>query len=344
MNPYPPVFEKHPDPVLLSDASAQVVYWNRAARTLLGAPVDVETQVEKERTRKAFDAWFGSLFRECMEAMTCCSRTIVPHHGGSCGPSLHVTVTPIYANGRAEGAWAICRQQNPVVQESGPQGDVSLSKRSACVAHEINNPLSGILLFADLLMKRVGEDAQARADVREIMEQALRCKSIVRNLLGSCRKPAGDKEGFDVNEALHESLQGLKSQVSLGDIRVQCLLQPQIPQLVGDRVQIQQVFTNLLCNAVDALQGKGSIFVTTRYDCDCGGFVITFRDTGPGIRERDKGKIFDCFFTTKPVGSGTGLGLSISREIVQSHGGSVSAENHPDGGANFTVLLPGGQP
>jgi len=113
-----------------------------------------------------------------------------------------------------------------------------------------------------------------------------------------------------------------------------------MPDAIGDMGQLQQVFTNLFINAADAMEGKGRLRVQARYDKERCKFIINVSDTGPGIPEELRGKIFDIFFTTKPVGKGTGLGLSISQNIINLHGGSISFSCPPEGGTTFTIELP----
>jgi signal transduction histidine kinase len=113
-----------------------------------------------------------------------------------------------------------------------------------------------------------------------------------------------------------------------------------MPNFVGDMSQLQQVFTNLLVNASDAMDGKGRLIISAKFEAEREAFVIRVSDTGPGIPENLRDKIFDIFFTTKPVGKGTGLGLSISQNIIKIHGGNLSFECPPEGGTTFIVQIP----
>jgi two-component system NtrC family sensor kinase len=113
-----------------------------------------------------------------------------------------------------------------------------------------------------------------------------------------------------------------------------------MPEMVGDLGQLQQVFTNLFINAADAMKGKGRLDIAAKYDADKNQFAIMVSDSGPGIPKEFQDKIFDMFFTTKPVGRGTGLGLSISQKIINLHGGNILVESPPEGGTRFVVELP----
>ncbi len=113
-----------------------------------------------------------------------------------------------------------------------------------------------------------------------------------------------------------------------------------MPEMIGDLGQLQQVFTNLFVNAADAMKGKGRLDITAKYDTDSNQFIITVSDSGPGIPKEARDKIFDMFFTTKPVGKGTGLGLSISQKIINLHGGNIMLECPAEGGTCFIIELP----
>lgn len=227
-------------------------------------------------------------------------------------------------------------------QESLIQADrnAALGKLSASVAHEINNPLSGILMFAELLQKALGGDPTYKEDLKEIIDQTLRCKSIVRNLLGFSRKSDTGKTPFDLPRAFYQCLDIVLPQAKFQNIEVQCDFQEKMPEMAVDKVQIQQVFTNLVLNAADAIQDNGTITIKARHDNDSDCFFLKFSDTGPGIPEDEIEKIFESFYTTKPIGYGTGLGLSITQDIIHSYGGTIKAKNLSKGGTVFTIRLP----
>jgi len=124
------------------------------------------------------------------------------------------------------------------------------------------------------------------------------------------------------------------------NIEVVMDMEKDMPNLIGDMSQLQQVFTNLMVNAADAMDGKGRLTIRAKFNGDREAFFIRVSDTGPGIPENLRDKIFDIFFTTKPVGKGTGLGLSISQNIIKIHGGNISFECPPEGGTAFIVELP----
>jgi PAS domain S-box-containing protein len=215
----------------------------------------------------------------------------------------------------------------------------SIGRMAAGVAHEINNPLSGILIYAELLQENLKEP-EHMPDVEEIVNQTLRCKKIVSDLLQFSRQSIGKASAFTLDELITTCLDLLVNQAIFHDIQVRKSIQPHMPQMVGDQGQLQQVITNLFINAADAMEGKGSLEIQAEYDPERSVFIIRVADTGPGIPEGIRDQIFDMFFTTKPPGKGTGLGLSISQNIIKLHGGSLSYECPPEGGTIFTIEIP----
>jgi two-component system, NtrC family, sensor kinase len=216
----------------------------------------------------------------------------------------------------------------------------SVGRLAAGVAHEINNPLSGILLYADMLMKELAQNPQWSADLQEIIDQTLRCKEIVTRLLEFSRQSAGQRVAFEVNYIITRSAELLERQSLFHDVEFTIDLQQDIPSMTGDPGQLQQVFTNLIINAGSAMKGKGKIVITSRFDPECEEVSLQFADSGAGIPEDVMSKIFEPFFTTKRPGEGTGLGLSVAYGIIQQHGGTIEAKNSQLGGAIFTITLP----
>ncbi len=208
------------------------------------------------------------------------------------------------------------------------------------VAHEVNNPLAAIVGFTDLLLENPAIPEDAKAELRVILREAQRTRVIVQNLLSFARHMPAQREPVRVNALLQQTLKLRAYDFSNHDVEMAEHYQEDLPLLVGDPHQLQQVFLNILNNAYDAVQevrrpGRIAI-VTGQRD---GQVEINFRDNGPGISHPDR--IFDPFFTTKEVGKGTGLGLSICYGIVRAHQGEIVARNNPDGiGCTLTVRLP----
>jgi signal transduction histidine kinase len=215
---------------------------------------------------------------------------------------------------------------------------VSLGQLAAGAAHEINNPLTGILGYSDLLVDDPALGERQRVIATKIRTLSRRIKTLVTNLLSFARRVPSEKAALDLNlviaSALHLSNLDLRSD----HIEVVTHVAPDLPGVHGDANQILQVFFNLISNAVDALEEVGGGRLTITGSCKDDRILIEFSDTGPGIKSPQQ--VFDPFFTTKPVGKGTGLGLSICYGILQDHGGLIRCFNRPEGGATFMVEFP----
>jgi len=216
----------------------------------------------------------------------------------------------------------------------------SLGRLSAGVAHEINNPLAGILIYAELLQRAMNADDNGREFVDEIITQTLRCQQIVTRLLEFSRQSLGERTPVNVNQIFNRCVDLLRHQVSFHNISITQDLDPHLPQVPGDAGELQQVFTNLLINAADAMEGEGQIVVATRLHLDGRGILITVTDTGCGIPPEVRDQIFEPFFTTKTPGKGTGMGLPIVYGVIRRHGGSIEVDCPPGGGTTFTIRLP----
>jgi len=214
----------------------------------------------------------------------------------------------------------------------------SLGQLAAGAAHEINNPLTAILGYTDLLGDDPGLSERQRTLVGKLREQARRTKTLVNNLLSFARQVPVEKALLDVNGVVASAVQLRTLDLRDKNIRIELQTGSVVPGVRGDPNQLLQVFFNLISNAVDAMEEMGGGVLTVRVSRERANVVIEFSDTGPGIREPHL--VFDPFYTTKPVGKGTGLGLSICYGIVQEHGGRISGFNRPGGGATFRVELP----
>ncbi len=207
------------------------------------------------------------------------------------------------------------------------------------VAHEVNNPLTAVLGFTDLLLENPEVPEKAKKDLAIILQEAQRTKQIVQNLLSFARQRPPQRQPVQVNAIVRRTLALRSYDLANHDIRVVEKMDGALPEVIGDAHQLQQVFLNILNNAYDAVCEAGQpgrIEVETRVAGNCA--EVLFRDNGPGISNPER--IFDPFFTTKEVGKGTGLGLSICYGIVHEHGGEISCQNSPGGGASFSVRLP----
>ena len=216
----------------------------------------------------------------------------------------------------------------------------SLGRLAAGVAHEINNPLAGVLIYADMLLKEIKHKEQWRHDLEEIINQTLRCKQIVSRLLEFSRQSLEERVVFDVNEVIGHCVELLGRQALFHNIEIIQDLDTNLPRILGNPGELEQVFTNLIINAADAMGTKGRLTISSRPAVKADQVILTFTDTGPGIAPAIKDKIFEPFFTTKPPGKGTGLGLSVVYGVVQRHGGNLEVESPSGGGAIFIIKLP----
>ncbi len=209
------------------------------------------------------------------------------------------------------------------------------------VAHEVNNPLTAILGFADLLIENPDTPESARKDLRVILQEAQRTKQIVQNLLSFARQMPPQRKPVQLNGILRRTIQLRAYDFNSHGVEIVEHLDESLPQVVGDSHQLQQVFLNIMNNAYDAVRETGRPARIEIMTASLGNHVeVSFRDNGHGISHPDR--IFDPFFTTKEVGKGTGLGLSICYGIVREHGGEILCHNNSGTqGATFIVRLPG---
>lgn len=218
----------------------------------------------------------------------------------------------------------------------------SLGRMAAGVAHEINNPLTGVVTFAHLLKKRFPPDSTEAEDLDVIIEQSERCSKIIKNLLTFARATPSEKGKVSANEILSRTIFLVQNQAKFHHIKFNISLEDAQFIIVGDASQFQQIFLNMFINAADAMGGRGNITVATRKitENDKPYVEIEFTDEGCGIKEEDMPKLFEPFFTTKPVGKGTGLGLSVSHGIVKHFGGNIKVKSTIGKGTSFFVRLP----
>ena len=218
----------------------------------------------------------------------------------------------------------------------------SLGRMAAGVAHEINSPLTGIVTFGYLLQKKFPEGSEERQDIDVIIEQANRCSNIIKGLLGFARATSVEKGLVNLNDVINSSLNMIRHKADFFNVKIVLNLDETLQHIMANASQIQQVFLNMIINAADAMEGKGSFTITTQKVIDDGkSFAeVIFTDTGHGISEENMPKLFEPFFTTKPVGKGTGLGLAVSHGIIQDHGGKMLVRSKLGEGTSFFVRLP----
>ena len=215
----------------------------------------------------------------------------------------------------------------------------ALGEMAAGVAHEINNPLGGILLYSNIVLEDIPEDSPARENMQKIIYQTNRCKEIVQSLLDFARTPTGEMLPLQINQIINTSLKLVRDQSMFHGIEIEAKLAENLSEVMGDRSRLEEVFLNLFINAADAMKGSGKLTITTGLSTN-NSIRILISDTGEGIDKEHLSHIFEPFFTTKEPGQGTGLGLSIVYGIIQKHNGTIDAECNPGTGTTFIISLP----
>ncbi len=216
----------------------------------------------------------------------------------------------------------------------------SLGRLAAGVAHEINNPLTGILFYASLLHERTDIDSAVHEDLECILEDANRCKEIVKNLLVYSRSAGSSMNIVQLNDIVLQSLQLIRDQKKFRNIRIKKKLSEDMMLINADTSKLNQVVINLVMNALDAMEGSGTITLTTYKERSLDKVFLEIKDTGQGIPHEHLSRIFDPFFTTKEVGKSTGLGLSIVYGILEEHGARISVKRTGAKGTTFIIEFP----
>ena len=229
------------------------------------------------------------------------------------------------------------RMQEQLVQS---EKMASLGQLAAGVAHEINNPLTGVLFYSSLLLERNDIDESMQEDLEYIIEDANRCKEIVKSLLVYCRSSDTQKDIVQINDIVEKSLSLIRDQKKFRNIKIKRVLSDDMMLINADIGKLNQVIINLIINAADAMDGDGTITVSTYKEKIIKKIFLRVQDSGKGIPHKNLSKIFDPFFTTKEVGKSTGLGLSIVHGILEGHGAKISVEKTGSQGTTFIIQFP----
>lgn len=216
----------------------------------------------------------------------------------------------------------------------------AMGKLSGEIAHEINNPLGGILLYANLIKEDLPSGHKAGKNLEKIIKLATKCRIIAKGLLNFGRSSSRGYAPVDLNHVIQEMFSLIEDHKLFSNVVTLLEFEDGLPHLVGDRGQMEQAVLNLMINAAEVMEDGGKLSITTRSSKSPSHIELLVEDTGPGIPEDARIKIFEPFYTTKRSGRGTGLGLSITHGIVQRHGGRISVEESPSGGALFIIRLP----
>jgi two-component system NtrC family sensor kinase len=239
-----------------------------------------------------------------------------------------------------------------VAQAEAARGEklASVGLLAAGIAHELNNPLTGVLTFSTLVRKQVPDGSPEAEDLDLVIQETRRCAGIIRRLLDFAREKAPEKSYADLNQLIEKTVQLVSQSAQAADIEINMDLDPALPTVWMDDNLVEQVIMNMLVNAKHSIQGGGRITIRTRLREDHRRSAssaapdtkveITIADTGCGIAPENLQKIFDPFFTTKGVGKGTGLGLSVSHGTIEAHGGTIEVESTVGEGTEFRIYLP----
>lgn len=247
-----------------------------------------------------------------------------------------------------DGKAAVVVHYRDVTEEKRLQQELIQQEKMAAigmlaggVAHEINNPLGGIIAFAQLIKRDLDEGDSLVGDIEEIERAAMRCKKIVQDLLDFSRMSSGKKKHWlDVNPLIEKVIPFIEMELKSLNIQLATSFQPSLSRIYGDANRLEQVFLNLLTNACHSMKKGGLLKVGTYAAEDNSAICVEVADTGCGISKEECKKIFDPFFTTKRPGEGTGLGLSISYRIIRDHGGKIEVHSEAGKGSVFTVYIP----
>lgn len=342
------IIESSPDAIVSVRKGGDIILFNSAAEKLLGYkredvvnkmsivhvyPPGVAKQVMKDLRSDDFGGR-GTLQKREM--------TVV-HRDGYQIP-VYISAAILYEDGEEKGSVGIftdLREREKLEKQLLRSEKLSsLGKLSAGIAHEINQPLTGVLTFAHLLLKKFKQDEKTRKDLEIIVRETTRIRGIVQGILDFARETPMQKKPRVVNEILDQTLEIIVHQQRFFGIELVKDYDPALPLVVVDSNLMEQVFMNIILNAVDAMHGSGTFTVRTRHGY---GFVdIDFSDTGAGMPEEILDKIFDPFFTTKDSteGMGMGLGLAVSYGIVKNHNGDINVMSKVGEGTTFTIRLP----
>jgi two-component system, NtrC family, sensor kinase len=366
-------FDAISDPIAVFDAGGALLRGNAA----LARHMDLPVRALRGQTCRAVGLCGGT--PDCVVARALAGETSRTEVTAGDGRIFSITTFPVVSHGAAASVVLIAKdvteeirsarrlqQMSAQLAEANARSTAALERLKttqaqllqaeklsaigqlvAGVAHELNNPLTSVIGFSQLLQEEIAEpvdagSSQVASDLRRIATEAERAARIVRNLLAFARRQAASREPQDVPDLVGRVLALRAYDQRINGIDVETVFEPDLPPVVADGGQLQQALLNLILNAEQAMRSQvvRRLSVGAHYDTDRGAVVVSVADTGHGIDQANASRIFDPFFTTRDVGEGTGLGLSICYGIVRDHGGEIHAESTPGAGSRFTLVLP----
>ncbi len=332
--------------IFLLDGVGRVLEWNKSAETLFDEP----RRNALGRPFRDIHLCYGLEIDRAMADADRLGRSLsfeFPFpRGGRRGAQIQLTISPIAAGADDEGAGRayvviardITSEKQLASRISETEKLAGIGQLAAGIAHQLNTPLGSILLSAQMLEDSVKHDEDHLEDVRRIIRQTEQCRAIIKGLLNFARPSGGERGLVELGEVVRETINLLDKTIKVAGVEV-VIEQNAAAQLVGNRNELDQVFFNLLANALDAMPGGGRVTVTIG-ERQPGELEVVFADTGEGIAPQHQDQVFLPFFTTKEYGKGTGLGLSIVARIVHEHGGRIELRSRPGEGTRFQLVLP----
>ncbi len=340
--------------IMAADRKGEIILMNKAAEKLFGYSVHDANLVNiedfyppgtaREIMRKLRDENFGEKGK-----LPSTEVNIVTKNGELI--PVEMTAAVIYEDGKEAASAAIFNdlREKLAVQKKLEETEIqlfqseklaSLGRLAAGVAHEINNPLTSILLYGNLMREKLEQEHPLANSLNYILEDAERCKDIVKNLLAYSRQTRPAKNVFYLNSLISESLRLIRDQKLFMNINIIKELDDCQILVNADKNQLCQVLINLIINAIDAMDGRGTLTLRTYRDRQVNKAYIAITDTGSGIPQENLSKVFDPFFTTKEVGKGTGLGLSMAYGILEENHGRISIQQTGPEGTTILLELP----
>ena len=340
--------------IMAADRTGEIILMNKAAEDLFGYSVHDANLVNiedfyppgsaREIMKKIRDKNIGEAGK-----LPSTQVNIINKNGEQI--PVEMTAAIIYEDGQEAASAAIFNdlREKQAVQKKLEETEnqlfqseklASLGRLAAGVAHEINNPLTSILLYGNLMREKLEENHPLTSNLNYILEDAERCKDIVKNLLAYSRQTRPAKNVFYLNNLIGESLRLIRDQKLFMNIKIVKDLDDCQVFINADKNQLCQVLINLIMNAIDAMEGNGILTLTTYRDRNAGKAYIEVSDTGSGIPQENLAKVFDPFFTTKDIGKGTGLGLSMAYGILVENHGKISIKQTGPEGTTILLELP----
>ena len=349
------VVQSSPNAIISADRNGNILLMNQAAEDLFGYSME-----EAIRAKNAEDFYPFGKAREIMKKLRSqnfggkgklsATQVDIVNAAGEIIP-VEMTANLIYEGEKEVASTGIFydlrekiaadnKLKEMLNQVAQSEKMASLGQLAAGVAHEINNPLTGVLLYANLALERLDNAVPIRKYLKSVIDDADRCKDIVRNLLAYSRQASPTKEIFQVNSLVKHSMNLIREQELFLNIKVVKEMSEDMMLIHADKNQLRQVVINLIMNAVDAMGKRGTLTFRTYRNKHAKKVYIDVSDTGCGISKKYLSKIFDPFFTTKETGKGTGLGLSTSYGKIEKNGGRIKVKETGPKGTTFLIELP----